>query len=142
MNNLLVAYDFSPGSDKAVQLALTIADKFDSHIWLLHVAEPDPEFVGYKPGPGSIRNQIAVELREEHKELQKTASRFSKIYSNITPIIAQGATADTIIFQANKIKANIIFIGSKGKNKLEKLLLGSVSDKVVTDAKVPVLVCH
>ncbi len=142
MNNLLVAYDFSPDSDKAMNLALTIADKFDSHIWLLHIAEPDPEFVGYKPGPDSIRCQIAIELRKEHKELQKRASHFSEIYSNITPIIAQGATADTIISQANKIKADIIFIRSKGKNKLEQLLLGSVSDKVVTDAKIPVLVCR
>ena len=45
INTILVAYDFSVHSDRALESAITIAKKFDAKIWLIHVAEPEPDFV-------------------------------------------------------------------------------------------------
>lgn len=142
MNNLLVAYDFSGDSDKAAQLAIKLAERFDAHVWMLHVVEPEPEFVGFKAGPGVVRGQVAQEMRKEHQELQLVTNKLKEVYSQITPIAVQGPTVDTILSQAEKLKAEMIFIGSRGKNKIETILLGSVSEKVVHRSSKPVVVCR
>ncbi len=142
MKNILVAYDFSDDSNKAVQQAIIIAEKFHSHIWLLHVADPEPEFIGFESGPHTTRDQVALELRTEHKELQKTAALLKNSYENITPILVQGSTVETILSQADKTNSDIIFIGSKSKNTLETIFIGSTSEQVVKRAKKTIMICR
>lgn len=142
MNKLLVAYDYTSSSDVAIKLAISIAEKFQSHIWLLHVVEPEPDFIGYTPGPQNVREQVAIEYHNEHKKLQSLAGELKNRYSNITPISAQGAVADTILSQADKKNVDLILIGSTGKSKLKSILLGSVSEYVVKNSNKSVLVCR
>ena len=47
--------------------------KFGSKIWLVHIAAPDPDFVGYEVGPQYIRDHRADELKKEHKLVKKYA---------------------------------------------------------------------
>ena len=46
-----------------------MAEKFGSKLWLVHIAAPDPDFVGYGTGPIYIRDSRAKELKEEHQQL-------------------------------------------------------------------------
>ena len=142
MNKLLVAYDYSPGSEIAVQYAISIAKKFNSHIWLLNIVEPDPEFVGYKTGPKTVRDQVAKEYHQEHKKLQDMAKSLKKTYSQITALSVQGATEESIINQASKLDVDMILVGCTGKSGLKTVLLGSISENVVKNADRSVLVCR
>ncbi len=67
--NILVAVDFNDAVGKILGYAEALALQFDSKVWVVHVADPDPDFVGYEPGPQYIRDFRAEELREEHKKI-------------------------------------------------------------------------
>ena len=142
MKNLLVAYDYSESSDIAVQTAINIAGKFHSHIWLLNIVEPDPEFLGYSPGPDTVMKQVADEYHAEHKKLQEIAMELKQEYENITALSIQGSTVDAILSQAEKLDVDMILLGSKGKGSLKSILLGSVSEDVVRNSNRSVLVCR
>ena len=142
MDTLLVAYDFSDSSKKAAQFAIKLAEKFHSHIWLLNVVEPEPEFIGFKTGPKTVREQVALEYHADYKKLQDLEKELRKNYSNISALSVQGATVDTILSQADKLDASLILVGSHSKTNLKILLLGSVSENVVKSSTRPVLVCR
>ena len=62
MKNILVPIDLSPITDITVEFAARFAKGFGSKIWLVHVAAPDPDFVGFGTGPKYVRDQRADEL--------------------------------------------------------------------------------
>lgn len=140
MKTILVAYDFTSDSQFALNQAVKIAEKFDADLWLLHVAPPEPEFVGFKAGPGVVRKQVAVELRNEHRALQKAAADIG--YDGITPILAQGAIVETVLSQADRLDVDLIVVGAGRRNKLETIVFGSISKSLLQEANRSVLVCR
>lgn len=73
MENILAAIDFSEISGTVIDKAAEIAQCCDSKLWLIHIAAPEPDFVGYDTGPQSKRDWRAKTLREEHRYLQAQA---------------------------------------------------------------------
>ena len=59
MKTILVPVDFSDVSTKVAQTASVLATAFCSRVILVNVAEPEPEFVGYDPGPLTVRVAVA-----------------------------------------------------------------------------------
>ena len=79
---ILLALDFSSLTSALVAQVQGLAgDSAGSghtvEVFVLHVAAPDPDFVGYEAGPQSVRDQRANELREEHRELEALAERLT-----------------------------------------------------------------
>ena len=68
--SILVAVDLSPASEKVVEAARKVAKLTGAAVYILHAAEPEPDFVGYDAGPEVVRTQVAQELRREHREVQ------------------------------------------------------------------------
>ena len=73
IKNILMPSDFSKASANAVGLAVQLAEATKAHLWLIHAAAPDPDFVGYEAGPDSARSQVAAHLRDQHRSLQAKA---------------------------------------------------------------------
>ena len=71
--NILVAVDLSPASSRVVEAAGRVAKLTGAKVYLLHAAEPEPDFVGYDAGPEVVRTQVAHELRREHRDVQALA---------------------------------------------------------------------
>lgn len=140
MINILAAIDFSEISSTVIDQAAAIAKSFSSKLWLIHVAAPEPDFVGYGTGPQTERDWRAQTLREEHRYLQDKALELEQNGINVTPLLIQGATVETILKEATKLKAEMIVIGSHGRSALYKTLVGSVSEGIVRQASCPVLI--
>ena len=51
MKNILVTIDFKRNDQLLIDKAFQLAESFDSKLWLIHIAAPDPDFVGYEVGP-------------------------------------------------------------------------------------------
>ena len=139
VKNILVAIDFSPVTLQAIAKAAEIACSFSCKLWLIHVAAPEPEFVGYDTGPPSKRDWRAKTLREEHRELQNQAAELRNSGIDVTPLLIQGSTVETIIQEARKLEADLIVLGSHGRSSLYKTLVGSVSEGVIRQASCPIL---
>ncbi|MCB9340794.1 MAG: universal stress protein [Lewinellaceae bacterium] len=140
MKNILVAVDFSSLTPKLIEEAKKLAAKFDSKIWLVHIASPDPDFVGYDVGPQYIRDSRASTLRTEHRDLQQYAQAIEQEGFDVEPLLIQGQTAATIVEEAGKLVADLIVMGAEDHGKIFEKMFGSVWEDVVRKAKVPVLI--
>ena len=78
MKNILVAIDFKGNEKLLIDKAYEFAKAFEAKIWLLHIAAPNPDYVGYEAGPQYIRDNRATELKEEHKLLETYANNLAK----------------------------------------------------------------
>jgi nucleotide-binding universal stress UspA family protein len=140
MKNIIIAVDFSEHTETIINSIKTIAKATSSQVWLLHIAAPEPDFLGYETGPQTERNHIAFRFREEHRQLQELAEKLRQNYIQTTALLLQGATIETIISEAEKLKADLIVVGSHGKSGLYKTLIGSISEGIIKEAKCPILV--
>jgi nucleotide-binding universal stress UspA family protein len=139
MKNILIAIDFSSISSKLIEVAAPIAEKFDAKIWLIHIAAPDPEFVGYNIGPQYIRDSKAEVLRMEHRELQLMAKNLRDKNLDTDALLIQGPTVETLVEEAAKLRADLVILGAEDHGKIFKAIFGSVWEEVLRIIKVPVL---
>src|SRR5207245_3097999 len=106
---------------------------------LLHVSEPEPEFVGFEPGPMTVRTAVAHDFREEHQRLDELKKTLPPGI-DATALHIQGATAEKILHEAAQQKADLIVMGSHGHGAIYNLLVGSVTEGVLKSAPCPVVV--
>lgn len=140
MKNILTAIDFSPVTSKVLDQAKALAAAFNAKLWIIHVAAPEPDFVGFKTGPQYVRDHLADQLRKEHAELQSMAAACKSEGIEAEALLIQGPTAETIVAEADRLKADIVLVGSHGRGALFKAFVGSVSEQVLGECRIPVLV--
>ena len=109
-------------------------------MWLLHVAEPEPDFVGYKVGPQHIRDSQSSQYHIEHNKLQAYADKLRAAGIDTTALLVQGPTVELIIKEASKLDVDMIIIGSHGGGAMHRLLVGSTSEGVLHKSECPVLI--
>ena len=137
---LLVALDLSHSTHFLTDQVRKLAKAMPSEIWLLYVAEPEPDFLSYDTGPQTVRDSVAKRFHREHRELQKLAESFRDQDITCAALLIQGAIAETIVAEAEKLKVDQILVGSYSKGFLKRLILGSTCSDVLNRAQIPVLV--
>lgn len=140
MKNILVTIDFDKNLDLLVDKAFELAEPFDSKIWLMHIAAPNPYFVGYEVGPKYIRDFRAEELRNEHRILEKHVNELQEKGISAEWIFVQGATIEMIINESKKLDIDLIIAGHNEHGFLYKAFVGSVSSQIIKLSKIPVLI--
>ncbi|MDR9457939.1 MAG: universal stress protein [Salegentibacter sp.] len=137
--NILVAVDFNDTIGELMGYAESIAEKFGSKIWVVHVAEPSPEFTGYEVGPQYIRDVKADEFREEHRQLQAISKLFVDQNIESEALLIQGSTVQTIIEEVKKLNADLLIVGTHKHGFLFNILSENVSLELLKKAEVPFL---
>ncbi|MBT8296615.1 MAG: universal stress protein [Gramella sp.] len=137
--NIMVAVDFNDSIGELMVYAESLAQKFESKIWVLHVAEPEPDFVGYEPGPQYIRDIKAEEYREEHRALQEICKNFISSEIESEALLIQGSTVETVLEEANKLDIDLLIVGTHKYSFLHNLLQESVSLELFKQAEIPML---
>lgn len=138
MNTLLVPVDFSDVSAKVAATAAALAAALGSRVILLHVAQPEPQFGGYDPGPLSVRVAVAGDMHGDRLRLEGMKAIFGG--TEVLALQVQGATAEKILSMAREHGAGMIVMGSHGHGALYHLVSGSVTTAVLKEARCPVLV--
>ena len=138
--NILVAVDCSDSTQKVVNKAQEMATVLSAKLWLIHVAQPEPDFVGYDIGPQSVRDYVAKRFHSEHSQIQAIAEKLRQQGIETTALLIQGATVETLIKEAKKLQAEMIIMGSHGRNPISEMFLGSVSKGVISQSNCPILI--
>jgi nucleotide-binding universal stress UspA family protein len=140
MSTILVPVDFSDISPKVVETAASLAEARGDEITLLHVALPDPAFVGFEAGPVVVQEAVQRDFQEDHGKLETIRADLAARGLPAGYLHFEGATAEVILREAKRIHASLIVMGSHGHGSLYHLLVGSVTDAVLRKTSCPVLV--
>jgi nucleotide-binding universal stress UspA family protein len=140
VKQILVAIDFSEHTDSLLRHATELARATGAALTLLHVAAPDPAFVGLAAGPQSVRDARAHTLDLEHRELARMAEALQKDGIPGRALLRTGATVEKILDEAERLSADLIVVGSHGRGPLGTTFVGSVSRRLLHHAACPVLV--
>jgi nucleotide-binding universal stress UspA family protein len=140
MKTILVPIDFSDCVADVTETGAKIAKAFAASMILVHVAAPEPEFIGYDPGPQSVRDSVARQLAHEHRAVQDLEQRLAAGGIKVSSLVIQGYPVEKILEMAEKRHADLIVMGSHGHGALRNLLVGSVTEGVMRRATCPVLV--
>ena len=140
MKNILVPVDFSPVTMTVLKQAENVSRCMGGKIWLIHVAAPDPDFIGLSIGPQHVRDWRAEQLHEEHRGIQKMALELEERGVDVTPILVQGPSIETILNETEKLNIDMIIMGSHGHGALYSVLVGSVCEGILHRAKCPVMI--
>lgn len=140
MRKILVALDTTASDTIVIQHARSIAKAFGSHVRLIHVADPPPDFVGYEVGPQYIRDVRAEELKHEHSELIRWREELLSDGIETDMRLVMGPTVETLAAAADEFPADLIVMGSHGRRGFARFLIGSVSEEVLKEHKWPLLV--
>ena len=135
IKKILVPMDGSKNSFKALTKAVFLAKKCDSSITALYVlrtAFDNPNMI-YIP-------QTQNELKKVEKFLDTAKNQVTKNSIKFKKEIVFGHEAKEIVDFAQKNKFDLIVIGARGRGTIKQMLLGSVSNIIVHNSKVPVLV--
>lgn len=138
--NILIATDLSAESRPVIDYGKDLAKKLGAKIWLLHIAEPDPTFVGYDNDPQAMRKVIAETFHQEHNALQRLSGELRAEGLECTALLVQGPVVSKILSEAEKLAAEMIILGSHGYGAMKRLLVGSTSESLLEQTKVPLVV--
>ena len=137
--NILAALDLASTTPAILKTARTWASPPAHRLWLVHVAEPNPDFVGYETGPDTVRDAIAHQLRVERVQLEDRAEELRRDGLDVTALAVQGPIAETLLKEADKIGADVILMGTRAHGKLHEWFMGSTSQGVIHKTTRPVL---
>ncbi len=137
---ILVGIDFSESTDKIIIKTQEIAKALSAKVGLVHIAETEPDSIGFKEGLQSERDFLAKKFHDEHCQIQQIADRFRETSLDTTALLVQGDTVEAILKQASKLNVDMIVVGSHGRGMVYQLLVGSVSEKLLHKTECPILV--
>lgn len=140
MKNLLLAVDIKPTDQVLMDYAIMLAEKFQSKVWIVHIAAPDPDFVGYGVGPTYIRKSRAKELRKEHKELHSYLDRFEIKSITADALLIQGPTVEMLEEEINKLQIDLLIMGSHKHGMLYEMFVGSTTIDMVKKHHIPMMI--
>ncbi len=162
---ILFPVDLSPASPKLVPYVVMMAEKFESEIHLLFVARrlqhlssmyiPDPDIYTFEQGILEGAGRRLDEFRSEHfmlpaetvsytetEELDEFKNKHFMMPADIRTAVVAGDPAEEIIRYAQSEKIDMILMGTHGRKGLNKIVFGSVAERVVKSSPVPVFIAN
>jgi nucleotide-binding universal stress UspA family protein len=139
VRQILCATDFSPASEPAWQEALLLARLCHAELALLHVVPPvmfPPD--GYIP-PRVYQELVDAAHHDAHAGLERLVGQAADPRLKVRTRVEEGGPAASILEVAREEMADLVVLGTHGRTGVERLVLGSVADRVVRQASCPVL---
>lgn len=135
IHNILLATDFSSCSEAALQFARFIAKHYKASLLIVHVISE------------SVYKDVPPELMQEAKA-RTTADARAKLErlrqhtndASVELLLEDGQVADALLGISESRGIDLVVVGTRGHRRIQRLLLGSVAEKLSRQARCPVLV--
>ncbi|MBN1931753.1 MAG: universal stress protein [Desulfobacterales bacterium] len=142
IRKILFPCDLTENSSKILPYVLSISEKYNSKVYLIHVVQ-DLRKLGqlYVPHPSTdLFQQEAMEAAE--KALNKICDEQLQSCPNFKRILVSGDIAAEILNAVKAEQIDLLIMGTHGRNGFEHTIFGSVAEKVLRNSPVPVLVIN
>ncbi len=140
---LLVPHDFSAAAARAFALACELATLSGGRVLLLHVS-PIPS--GLRRDSKIVPDDGTTPVRIDEYMTGAARKKLEALLAercqtgSVCAVAAEGDCADVILDEVREHKADVVVMGTHGRTGVKRLLLGSVAERVIRRADVPVLV--
>lgn len=141
--HIVIATDGSPASEHAAQLAVGLARTHGAKLTAVYVVDPYPYLGVGEINPMGFQSYMSAAQSEAsvaHAQVEKLCKQGDQAVALDVRMVEEVGAASGIVQTAEAIGADLIVLGSHGRSGIARLMLGSVSTKVVAESKVPVLV--
>ncbi|OGW53013.1 MAG: hypothetical protein A2Z60_00070 [Nitrospirae bacterium RIFCSPLOWO2_02_42_7] len=133
---ILFPTDFSESAENASRYALSLAKKYGSKVYVIHVIEPF-----------TYTTEFGLDFSAQLKEMEASARRLlddvaasiKKTNLDVESVLITGEPFVEIIKYARKEQVDLIVMATHGRSGIEHMLMGSVAEKVVRKSPCPVL---
>lgn len=138
INKILCAVDLSDHSKEVAAYASLLAKKMGASVTVVYTAPSLSQYVGFHVPPNTIENFVGEIVTGAEKSMEAfVQENFEGIEARGQVLI--GYAAEEIINRAHEENVDIIVMGTHGRKGIDRILFGSVAEKVVKNADMPVL---
>ncbi len=143
IKKILFPVDFTENSSKILPYVISMSEKYDSMIYLLHVVEDLSKW-----GAGSFVPHLSLEtfkddaMKGAEKAMDRVCERQLKSCPNFQRKVVYGDPAVEILKAVKSEEVDMVVMGTHGRKGLDHAFFGSVAEKVMKNSDVPVLVVN
>jgi len=139
---ILFPVDLSETSAKLVPHVTTMAEQFGSRIHLIFVARILDYFSTIHVASDSI-NKLEKDLVEgAERRLKEFKEEYFQTFSDLSAVVVSGDASEEILNYARSEGIDMIILGTHGRKGLDKIVFGSVAERVAKGSPVPVLLVN
>lgn len=136
---ILVGCDFSPNSSSALHYARSLAQEFESELHLMHVLEPSV-YQNLSKQTESLAEELQHALYDGlQQRLSELVPEEEYSWCEVRTALGVGRPHEELIHYVEERDIDLIVLGIRGHGLVEKLLVGSTTDRVLRKAPCPVL---
>src|SRR5665811_316565 len=150
MKKILIALDYNPSAQKIAETGYALAKSMNARVILLHVVSDAAYYssLNYSPIMGFdsfsnldiLQTDIVEELKKGAQEyLDKSKQHLGD--ETIQTVIKDGDFGKSILDAATEMNVDIIVMGTHSQRGLDKILMGSVAEKVLHHSSIPLFIC-
>jgi len=138
---IVVATDFSPSAEAALDHALALAERLKARVFLVHTYQLP--LIGFPDGVVAASAELASRIINQAQEaLSEAVAKRAGSGVEIVPILKQADPRDGLLEVAKEVSADLIVMGTHGRRGLARALIGSVAESLVRASPLPVLTVH
>jgi nucleotide-binding universal stress UspA family protein len=136
LKHIFCTTDFSDLSNRAIPYSFAMAKEFDARLYVCHVIGL-PTSTGYGEVIADMVEQQNRAMEYAHEELIRIVG---KQHTEWEPLVSTGHTADEIARLAEKKSADLVVTATHGRSGLKRLVLGSVTERLIRTLPCPMLI--
>ncbi len=138
IERILCPVDFSPTSEAALRYAIELAAQLKARVDVMHVFEMSDYLVPENP---AVKMDLMPKAAEQsRRDLDELVARYGKQGVALQAVHHEGHARSQIVKTSKELGSQLIVMGTHGRGGMERMLLGSVADRVLRTSDVPVLV--
>jgi nucleotide-binding universal stress UspA family protein len=141
---ILVPLDGSPLSESILPYVQSLAKTLNAELVLLHViVKPDEVFDDLNPSPLAPKPDKEAEVRREMTSyLKNLCAKLEKEDVRVTYLLREGLVAEKILEDTDIMHADLIAMSTHGRSGVRRLLMGSITEWMIKNSPIPVMVIH
>lgn len=141
MNNLVVGVDFSEADQELLEVAIGLGKPLAATLHLVHVQRELAQWTEYSMigiKHGTAERKRLTEMNQER--LDELAARARDAGVEVDTSILEGEPVEQLLRFVDEKQGDLVVVGSHGRNRLERAVLGHVADRMARKSPLPVMI--